>query len=1180
MTGPESATLPTGTRRPDPTLLAGGRFEIERLLGEGTSKAVYQARDRRLERDVALAVIADAGRRVLHEVRAMARLDHTNIVTVFDVGEEHGETFIVSKLVRGGSVAHWIGRTEPGAARVRDAVQIARQIAAALAHAHAAGIVHRDVKPGNVLLAADGTALLADFGVAVESGSTHDTADGAVVGTVAYMAPEQALGRRVDARCDLYALGATLFEMVYGRPPFEGKPLAILAKLLHEPPPDPRELDPPVPPRLAALIERLLAKEPDDRPASAAEVDEQLAEVLAEPDASARAPAAAPLPPPLEEDARRPFVGRQAALDALREAWQATRPGLTLVSGEAGIGKTALAGAFAREVHAEGALVLFGRCDEAPFVSYQPFVEALRHLLSHRPDLERRLDPRLEPELAELSRLVPELRGPGREPAAADDDQARPRLFEAVVALLSAAARRWPLLLVLDDVQWADPPTALLLAHVLRASGKNTMVLATERTGELRPAPAGVRHRVALAGLDESETEALVGVRGSGAADPEFVRGLRKTTSGNPFFIEEMLSELGDSGRSSGSLASLGVPRGAQEVIRRRLARLSPEAAALLADASVCGHEFRLDVLTELLGVPAGQLKDPLKETLAAGLVVEPRVGRFAFFHALVRETLYEDIGLETDRAERHLAVGEALQRLDGDGASASELALHFYAARALGGADRAVRYARAAAAGAAEAFAYEEAARHEGDALTVLEELGERYAERFEVIDSLGRLQLRAGAQADARATYARKAALAREVGDSHHLADAARGFAGRYYDAEEINPELVALLEEARSALPADEVARRARLTARLSEAVRVSDPDRSASLSEEALALAQSTGDEDALIDALACRHYALSHPGHLPERLEVGARWVELAERAGERDDAFAGALYWRIYDLFEAGDIAASRSELARLREFAERLREPLYRHYVTAWDYKWLALAGRFRDAAAHSEASYKAAREAERSYADSMYAGHAYGMLRSRGRWDKVLRMVEEVMPATPTLPAWRAAIVVTRARTGDRAHAQAELSALVAGDFSAVPRDEFWLGTMCVLAEACAALGDTAVATGLSARLAPYAEMNAQLGLALFLGPVRLFTGLLHACLGETAAAEDSFQAAIERAGALGARTVEAHALCEHGELLLRGGAPERARERLARSLAIAAELGMSEIERRAREGLEHAG
>ena len=1105
----DRATLPGRLVGVDAAKLAGDRFRIKRHLGTGASKEVYLAEDLTMKREVALAFIAGVGlrgstrERVLHEVQTTARLEHPNIVTIYDVRDAADATIVVSRLVRGGSAADWSVRADTGPARVHTALEIARQVASALAHAHAEGVIHRDVKPSNVLLAPDGTALLADFGVALLAGAGADA--GSVVGSLPYMPPEQAAG----------AHG--------GRPQRSVRPRDhdLRARLRTPSVRRARRRAHPRSRRTAAGPARhragrsAAARRP--RHADARAGARRPAAVRRRPSNGSwpgflwRRPRPGPRRrsrPPLERAADRPFFGRAGALDILRTAWDRTAPGtpgLALVSGEAGIGKTTLAATFARECHREGALVLYGRCDEEPLISYQPVVEALRQLLSEQPDLEHALDPRLEPELAELGNLVPELR---HRTVLTSGEAQRYLLFEAVVALLSASAARQPLLIVLEDLHWAPRPTMLLLRHILRAAAPgDVLVLGTVRTDDgaetdpLAEISSELRRRdghvdaVALGGLDAADTGALVSAKAGQEADVAFVRALHDTTSGNPFFIEETLRHLRGQKLSTRSLSALGVPEGAEEVIQRRLARLRPAVRELLTTASVCGREFRLDVLTELLEAPAARLVGPLEEAMSAGLVVEPAIGRFTYCHALVRETLYAGIPSETSRARRHLAVGEALEALDGPNAPASELALHFHAGRHAGGAEKAIEYASKAAADSAAALAYEEAARHERQALDALEVLSPaRDDERFQVLDKLGRLQWQAGDDDAAKATFREKADLARRLGDPEQLARAALGFGGRWYDAENVDEELIDLLREARRELPPRPGPTLAKVLARLAQAVRPADREGEArELNREALAMARSIGDPEALVDALSGQHTALQHAGHLPERLEVGAEWL-----AHARDDALALALSWRAFDRFEVGDVEGSRAAQSELTELANRLRQPLYRAFATSWEFKWLAAGGDFAAAQEKAKECYRHARRANASYASSQFAGQIFSLLRDSGAVEHAPALVEQYMEGEATLSAWRSGLVLAQAAAGDHESARRDLEHLIGAGFAEIERDVFWLPTVCILAEAAAMLGDARAGAVLAAELEPYAGRNAQIGFAVLLGPVQLFVAL----------------------------------------------------------------------------------
>jgi adenylate cyclase len=266
--------------------LAGGRYMVRRALGEGGQKIVYLVHDLTLDRDCAFALIKTAllepedRFRLQREGQAMARLGaHPNIVTVFDVGEDEGRPYIVYEYVPGGDLKQEL-RAAGGSLSISRALSIGSGIASALAVVHKRGIIHRDLKPGNVLLGEDREAKLGDFGLALAMDRSRLTMAGVVMGTASYMSPEQALGQETDARTDLYALGAMLYELVTGRPPFVGdSTAAVTSQHVHAAPVAPSEHNAAVPPSLDALILRMLAKASDQRPESASVVVEELTEI-------------------------------------------------------------------------------------------------------------------------------------------------------------------------------------------------------------------------------------------------------------------------------------------------------------------------------------------------------------------------------------------------------------------------------------------------------------------------------------------------------------------------------------------------------------------------------------------------------------------------------------------------------------------------------------------------------------------------------------------------------------------------------------------------------------------------------------------------------------------------------------------------------------------------------------
>ena len=269
--------------------LAGGRYRTEEVLGRGGMASVYLARDGELDRPVAVKVLAEHladtpgfRERFLREAKLAAQLSHPNIVQVFDVGEEDGRPFIVMECVEGSTLAEELKQRGP--LDPAEVVDLALQICGGLEHAHAAGLVHRDIKPQNLLLRPDGTVKIADFGIARAAETTKLTQAGSVMGTAAYLAPEQALGEEVTASADIYSLGCVVYELLTGRTPYVFETLPeLVVKHRQESIQPLRELRPDIPERLEAAVMHALARNADYRPESAAAFAEELAAASPEP---------------------------------------------------------------------------------------------------------------------------------------------------------------------------------------------------------------------------------------------------------------------------------------------------------------------------------------------------------------------------------------------------------------------------------------------------------------------------------------------------------------------------------------------------------------------------------------------------------------------------------------------------------------------------------------------------------------------------------------------------------------------------------------------------------------------------------------------------------------------------------------------------------------------------------
>jgi serine/threonine protein kinase len=821
-----------------PTSFAGGRYQVKRFLGEGGKKRVFLAHDTLLDRDVAFALIKtegldEAGRdRIIREAQAMGRLGaHPHIVSVFDLGEEPpriiGEhdsaagprefevlhqPFIVTELMGGGDVEGLIEKAPDHRPPLERTLEIGAQVCRGLEFAHASGIIHRDLKPGNVWLTADGTAKIGDFGLAVAIDKTRLTQAGMMVGTVSYMPPEQAMGGEVTPQSDLYSLGAMLYEMVTGRPPFVGdESVAIITQHLNAQPVVPSWHNAGVSPVFEALILQLLEKDAAKRPGSARQVRDALEgirsnalPVIEEPSPSS--PAAASDNPMYQ----RTFVGREHELQQLQTAYDAATSGqgaLAMVVGEPGIGKTSLCEQLSTYATIRGGRTLIGHCYEEGSLSlpYLPFVEAMRsYVLAREPD---GLRAELGTGAGEVARIVSEIRERLHiEPSPAnpaDAEEERYRLFQGVSVFLRSAAAVQPLVIVLEDLHDADRGTLDLLVHLARnLSGTRLLLIGTYRDVEVdraHPLSAtlaelrrgGNFSRVLLRGLTADEVQRMMSQLSGQEVPWRLAEAVHRQTEGNPLFIQEVLRYLVEEGiikREDGhwrradedTPLELGIPEGLRDVIGKRLSRLSAETNTMLATAAVMGREFRLDVLERVAGLDDETLEAALAEARSVAVVEERSAPggsvSYRFTHAFFRQTLYEET-IAPRRIRLHQQVARALEAVYGRRLEehAAELAEHYAYSSYPADLAKAVSYGELAAQRAMNVYAYGEAERHLEQALKVQEVLDpDDKTKRCDLLLALGQTML--PAEEPARVVDAAEPAfaLAEEVADQDRAARA----------------------------------------------------------------------------------------------------------------------------------------------------------------------------------------------------------------------------------------------------------------------------------------------------------------------------------------------------------------------------------------------------------------------
>ena len=1181
------------------SLLAGGRYELTSVLGEGARKRVYRATDTLLGREVAVALMKvehldDAGlTRLRREARAMAKLgDNTNIVTVHDIGEERGQPYIVSQHMQGGSVADLLAASEGHRLPVDGVLAIGAQVCDALDYAHRMGIVHRDVKPANVWLSADGTAKLGDFGLAVGRDPTRVTVEGMIVGTLAYMPPELATGMDSEPRSDLYSVGAMLYEMLTGRPPFLGEnAVAIISQHLNTEPVAPSWHNPDVPKSLESLVLSLLAKDPRDRPADAGVVKAQLEQI-------AQAPADLPGEPTVETNqldrlAAGVFVGRGFELDELRAALDEAlrgRGSLALLVGEPGIGKTRIADELATYAGLRGAQVLWGRCYESEGAPvYWPWVQVIRSYV-HQQD-EATLRSEMGTGAADIAQVVSNVhdRLPGLPaPPALEPEQARFRLFDSVASFLKNAARTRPLVLILDDLHSADEPSLMLLQFLARElRDAPLLVVATYRDMQLgrhHPlskvvstlASEALSRRVVLRGLAEADVAHYIEMTTRLAPPPELVAAVYRETEGNPFFVSEVVRLLAAEGRLDRPPPdggwSVGIPQGVREVVGRRLEHLTEDCNKVLTIASILGREFDLDTLEVVSERKGNDLAAVIDEAIAARLVSEQpdTPGHYRFSHAIVRETLYGDVP-STRRMRLHQQIGEAIERQPAQAERrVAELALHFAEGAAAGDPDKAVRYARLAAERAMEVLAFEEGVRLYQMALDASELREPDPLERCDLLIALGDAAIKSGSPEAGQRSLWEAAELAKALGRGDKVAEAALVVGGSGPLPGVVDQQQVAYLEEALGLLGPGDGALTARVMGRLTIGLHFApDQTRRMELSVASVDMARRVGDPDALTSTLNARRWAVSGPEAITERLQVTADLIEAAAAAGDKELEVQGHL-WALVDHLELGHLLEVDQAIAAYARLAHELRQPIYRWGAIVVRVMRAALGGELQEAQRLAE---QARVEGQRGVADNaeiFFGSQTYCIARDVGRLDEAEKLVQALAARYPAAPLWRCELVSTHALLGRDVVAREEFEALALDGFAGIANDYLWLTCTALLAEVCDHLEDAARAEPLYQLLLPYEDRNIVVGRGGYcLGSVARYLGILATLMGRYDEAEAHFEQAMQMHRRLRSTPWQAHTRHDLARMYLRRGFvgdDERAEELLAGALSIAREAGMS--------------
>jgi len=886
------------------------------------------------------------------------------------------------------------------------------------------------------------------------------------------------------------------------------------------------------------------------------------------------------------------FVGREEPLGVLRAALEETlagRGGLAWVVGPPGIGKTRLAEGFAREAAARGPTVLFGRAREGGAVpAFWPWIQVLRGLLDDAV-LGKVVRERTGAE-GELGALLPELGGEESEaPAAASPEQRRFLLFDAVARVLVACSRERPLVVAVEDLQWAGEAALGCLEHlVLELRWAPVLLLATvreerrpashpvERTlGLLRRQPHG--REISLRGLSRREVaELLEAVLGS-PPPPDLTSELYARTEGVPLFLREALRLLAERGELRHperiSRQGLVLPARAFDFVRGGLEGLDPDTRALVEAAAVLGREFPVALLAAVAGLERDAALDRLDAAERAG-VVEAAPGTPAtwrFVHALFREAALEALSTAR-RARLHQAAAEHLEaRHRGDPEAAiDQIAHHRIEGLAVGDPERAFEVASRAAGRAERLGAWEQAAIHREQAAAALAQSPAVDPERrLRAWLALGEAHRLAGDRERRREVFGHALEAARSLDRPVDLARAAIGLCD-IAEWSVRDPLAEAALREALDRLGDGAGSERTRLLARLAYQDVLQEAGRAVDLARQAVALAREAGDPEVLQEALYTLHFALGGPDALEERARLVGEMVEAA-RSGPVPDTTVIALVDVASDRLELGDAEGAR----RIRAEAERVAGPRPHPgmvwHLRVYDAGLALLEGRFEEARRLSEEASWLGRRIGHPYARPCHDAHRVGLARERGDHAEVVRLFERAVDAERgAIHYARAVVGRSLAALGRTGEARAHFERLAAQDFARIPRNLRWTNTLVEAAHLCAELADEERAALLAELLAPLEHHHGVLAVPVcYGGPLAFARARLLACLGQGAEARELLEEAADAAGALGARPTRARVALELGSLLARRGALPAARPWLEEALRLATELGLPEVE-----------
>ena len=906
-------------------------------------------------------------------------------------------------------------------------------------------------------------------------------------------------------------------------------------------------------------------------------------------------------------------VGRDTEMQTMTDAAKRVAAGegreVLLISGEAGQGKTTLVAELARSTFDTGACVLFGHCEEDLATPYQLFAEALGHYVTHAP--EDQLLAHVEEHGSELVRLVPALASRIRNlpPSKANDtDSERFLLFAAVVGLLTLAATTQPIMLIFDDLQWADKGSLLLLRHLSAVEqAMSVLVLGIYRDSELSQSHplldtlASLRRqsgvsRIELAGLDDNGVMSFVEAAAGHTLDEagiSLAHAVYRETDGNPFFVSEVLRHLSETGAiyqgatgrwtSEESLDRVALPDSVREVIGARVGRLGQEAGRVLSMAAVIGRDFDLDLLALATRAPEDVLLDILDAAAGVALVRElpDTPGHYSFAHALIQHTLYENLG-RTRRARAHRALAEALEKLCGDRTEprVGELARHWFSATQPIDLSKAMRYSRQAGDAALSALAPAEALRYYTQALDLYLQAAEPDpAMGIDLAIGLGTAQRQTGDPAF-RATLLDAARRAADLGDTERLVGAALANDRGFYSAiGTIDADKVQVLEMALGRLPAEDANRALVLATLCAELAHGSSLDRRQALAAEALAIAESSADEGTIVRVLNNVFVPLMVPPLLEQTTARTVDALVRAERIGDPVLTFWAAM-WRASIAACAGDIREVDRCIEIHGSMAQKLDQPIFNWGHTFGLGLRALMVGDPDRADQLAAEALRIGTQCGQPDAGIIYGAQFMGVSGQRGTMSELIPLIEQMATDSPDISPWLFSSLLAKAHVevGRTEPARLLLEQFARANFD-LPWDQVWMTGMADFAEAAIECRDPEFAEPLFVRLVPWAKQLPATG-ASALDPVSHYLGGLATVLGRYDEAEAYFAQASAMCEDMGAKFFTARTDLRWGRMLAERGAPgdiEEAQRLLTKAHSAAVDNGYGNVGRRAAAALQ---